>query len=67
MQQVLHISGMHCGGCVNRVTRALKTVTPDVTVSLDPPQAILNVTQPVALDVIAAVVARAGDYAVEAA
>jgi Cu+-exporting ATPase len=66
MQQVLKISGMHCGACVNRVTRALKTVTPDVTVSLDPPQAVLTVADPLPLEVLAAALARAGDYEVKA-
>jgi copper chaperone CopZ len=66
MQQVLKISGMHCAACVNRVTRALRTVTPDVTVSLDPPQAVLTVAEPLPLDVLAAAVASAGGYEVKA-
>jgi len=56
---------MHCGACVNRVTRALKTVTPNVTVSLEPPQAVLDVAEPVSLQTLAAAVARAGDYAIK--
>jgi copper chaperone CopZ len=60
MQQVVKISGMHCNGCVARVTKALKTVAPDVTVTLDPPQAVLNVEQPVPMDRLAAVVAGVG-------
>ena len=60
MQQVVKISGMHCNGCVNRVSKALKTVAPDVTVTLDPPQAVLNVDQPVALDKIKSIVSGAG-------
>jgi copper chaperone CopZ len=60
MQQVVKISGMHCNACVARVTRALKTVTPDVEVTLDPPQAVLTVDKPIAVDKLAAVVAGAG-------
>jgi len=67
MQQVLKISGMHCGACVDRVTRALKTVAPHVTVSLDPPQAVLTVAEPLPVAVLAAAVARAGDYQVKPA
>ena len=62
MQQILLITGMHCAGCVNRVTRALQAVTPDVTVSLDPPRAVLNVAQPLPIEQLAAAVARAGAY-----
>jgi copper chaperone len=65
MQQVLEIAGMHCGACVKRVTRALQTVTPDVTVSLDPPRAVLEVGEPVPLPRLAAAVALAGDYEVK--
>lgn len=67
MEQVLQIDGMHCAGCVARVTRALKTVTPKVTVSLDPPQAVLEVAEPLPLVQLAAAVAEVGDYAVKAA
>jgi copper chaperone len=64
MQQVLRIEGMHCGACVARVTRALKTVTPKVTVSLDPPQAVLEVEEALPLPRLAAAVAQAG-YAIK--
>jgi len=65
MQQILEIEGMHCGACVNRVTRALKTVTPNVTVSLEPPQAVLDVAEPVPLQALTAAMARAGDYEIK--
>jgi copper chaperone len=64
MQQVVRISGMHCGGCVNRVSRALKAVADDVTVTLDPPQAVLDVPAPLPIETVKAAVARAGDYEV---
>jgi copper chaperone CopZ len=66
MQQVLRIAGMHCSACVKRVTRALKSIAPQVTVSLDPPRAVLEVTKPLPLEQLAAAIARAGPYEVEA-
>ena len=33
MEQVFRIEGMHCGGCVARVTRALKSIADDVEVT----------------------------------
>ena len=63
MEQVFRIEGMHCGGCVARVTRALKAIADDVEVTLDPPQARLEV--PSALtEAVQAAVATAGDYTV---
>lgn len=62
MQQVFEITGMHCGGCVNRVTKALKAVASEVTVTLDPPRATLEVAAPVALEAVKAALAKAGDY-----
>jgi copper chaperone CopZ len=67
MPQIVAIEGMHCAACVKRVTRALQTVTPDVTVSLEPPRAVLNVAQPLPIEALAAAVARAGDYEVRPA
>ena len=40
------VSGMTCGGCVNRVKTVLQTFGQEVTVTLDPPQA--TITQPTA-------------------
>jgi copper chaperone len=62
MQQVLQIAGMHCGACVKRVTNALKSVAPKVTVSLDPPRAVLDVAEALPLAQLAAALAQAGDY-----
>jgi copper chaperone CopZ len=64
MEQIFEISGMHCGGCVNRVTRALKELVDDVVVTLDPPRATLNVAAPVSLQAVRQAVAGAGDYEV---
>jgi Cu+-exporting ATPase len=64
MQQVFEIAGMHCGGCVKRVTRALQALAPDVTVTLEPPRATFNVSAPLPLEAVKAAVAKAGDYGV---
>jgi len=43
MQTITYaVSGLTCGGCVNRVTQALTPFAEDVHVTLDPPCAILN-------------------------
>jgi copper chaperone len=67
MEQVFRIEGMHCGGCVNRVTKALKTIADEATVTLDPSQAVLSVESPLTLEAVRAAVAKVGDYVVEAA
>lgn len=64
MQQTFRIDGMHCGGCVARVTRALKPLADDVEVTLDPPQAKLDVPILLTLDEVQAAVATVGDYTV---
>jgi copper chaperone CopZ len=60
MAQQFEISGMHCGGCVQRVTKALKAVSDEVTVTLDPPRAVF--AAPVDPDAVRAALAKAGDY-----
>ncbi len=67
MEQVFRIEGMHCGGCVARVTRALKTIADDVEVTLDPPQAKLDVSSPLTAEVVQTAVSKAGSYTVSAA
>jgi copper chaperone len=64
MQQTFRIDGMHCGGCVARVTRALQAIADDVAVTLDPPQATLEVAEPLSLEEVRRVVAAAGDFTV---
>ena len=64
MQQTFRIDGMHCGGCVTRVTRALQTVADDVTVTLEPPQAQFDTPEPLTVQQVQAAVAKAGDYTV---
>jgi copper chaperone len=62
MQQSFGISGMHCGACVNRVTKALKAVAQQVTVTLDPPRATLEVPAPLPVETVQAALARAGEF-----
>jgi copper chaperone len=64
MEQVFRIDGMHCGGCVARVTQALKSIADDAQVTLDPPQATLEVPRPLTQEEVQAAVAAAGDYKV---
>jgi copper chaperone CopZ len=64
MQQQFRIEGMHCSGCVARVTKALQSIADDVQVTLDPPRAIVEVADPLTLDEVKAAVQKAGDYAV---
>jgi copper chaperone len=64
MQQTFVIEGMHCSGCVSRVTAALKRISDDVEVTLDPPKAIIDASEPVSVDDVQAAVSKAGDYRV---
>jgi len=67
MQQVFRIEGMHCGGCVARVTRALQPLADDVLVTLDPPRIALETSAAISADAVQAAVATAGDYVVSPA
>ena len=67
MEQKFRIEGMHCGGCVARVTKALKAIADDVEVTLDPPFAVLEVDSALPLEEVKAAVAQAGDYVVSPA
>ncbi len=64
MQQVFRIDGMHCAGCVNRVNKALAPLAEQVTVTLDPPQALLQVAAPLTLHQVQSALQKAGDYRV---
>jgi copper chaperone CopZ len=67
MQQEFIIEGMHCNGCVARVTKALQSIADDVQVTLEPPRATLEVADPVSLDEVKDAVKKAGDYEVRPA
>jgi Cu+-exporting ATPase len=64
MQQIFRIEGMHCGGCVARVTRALKPIADEVEVTLDPPRITLDAPEALSTEAVQAAVAAAGDYVV---
>ena len=64
MEQQFEITGMHCGGCVNRVTKALKPLANDVVVTLDPPRAVLDVDTTLSEDEVRAAVVSTGDFQV---
>lgn len=67
MQQTFVIEGMHCSGCVNRVANALRRIADDVEVTLDPPQAVIDASDPVSVEQVQAAVSQAGEYRVSAA
>ena len=62
MAREFQISGMHCGGCVNRVAKALRVLDPDVAVTLDPPRATFSDAVAPSLDAVNALLAKIGDY-----
>lgn len=62
MDQTFTITGMNCGNCVGKVTAALKPFADDVSVTLNPPQAVLRNAKPVAAGVLQSAVAKAGAY-----
>jgi copper chaperone CopZ len=64
MEQHFTIEGMHCSGCVARVTKALQPIADRVTVTLDPPCAVLENADAVSLDKVKAALRSAGDYVV---
>jgi copper chaperone len=64
MQQEFRIEGMHCNGCVARVTKALQAIADGVQVTLEPPRARLESADPLSLEDVKAAVKNAGDYVV---
>jgi copper chaperone CopZ len=63
MANITHLSiqGMHCGGCVSKITKALTPLAENVEVTLDPPTVTL--TNPSAnLTQINRILAETGDY-----
>lgn len=62
MNQVFVISGMHCNGCAARVAKALRPLADEVTVTLDPPHALIDGPAALALETVQAALAKAGDY-----
>jgi Cu+-exporting ATPase len=66
MEQQFEITGMHCAGCVNRVTKALQPLANEVSVTLEPPRATLDADAPLSLEAVRAAVATAGAFEVHA-
>jgi copper chaperone CopZ len=64
MEQEFRIEGMHCNGCVARVTKALQAIADEVEVTLEPPRARLETAGALSLDEVRAAVRNAGDYVV---
>ena len=62
MEQLFEITGMHCGGCVKRVTRALEPLADAVSVTLEPPRAVLQVDAPLASETVQAALTAIGDF-----
>jgi copper chaperone CopZ len=62
MAHELKITGMHCGGCVSRVTKVLRTLDPGVNVTLDPPRAQFSTDAQISVDAVNAALAKAGEY-----
>ncbi len=64
MKHTYTVAGMHCQSCVARITDALTSVdaVTEVHVSLDPPRAVVTMTDHVPLDRLSAAVADRGDY-----
>ena len=67
MDKTFTLSGMHCGACVGRATKALSGFADKVQVTLDPPQAVLRgVHSDAGLEVMQIALAGAGKYTMHA-
>ncbi len=67
MDKTFALSGMHCGACVGRATKALSGFADKVQVTLDPPQAVLRgVHSDATLEVMQIALAGAGKYTMAA-
>ena len=62
MANELQITGMHCGGCVNRVAKALRALDPGVTVTLEPPRAVFSTGAQIPLATVNETLAKIGEY-----
>jgi copper chaperone CopZ len=67
MEQRFMIDGMHCQGCVTRARQALAPLGDGVTVTLDPPEAVIEGPDAVTLEEVQAALARVGSYTARAA
>lgn len=56
---------MTCGGCLANVTSALQTVTENVTVTLNPSEAIITAEQKIPIAVLQEALSLKGAYQIE--
>jgi copper chaperone CopZ len=66
MEQRFTIEGMHCQGCVTRARQALAPLGDEVTVTLDPPEAVIEGADAVSLEQVQAALSRVGSYTARA-
>jgi copper chaperone CopZ len=68
VRQTFAITGMHCAGCVKKVTEALRQVegVAAATVTLDPPEVRLDTSVPVSEARLGAALAPLGTYRISA-
>jgi len=67
MKKEYELQGMSCGGCVNKVKRALLQV-PEVTeaeVHLNPQGAVITMNKSIAVDELQAQLTKAGHYTIK--
>jgi copper chaperone CopZ len=66
MEQQVEIKGMTCGGCVKTVEKALSQIegVKAVSVSLSPPQAVIQADSTVSTAQLQAALSKAGNYSV---
>lgn len=65
METIYKISKMTCGGCLENVTNALKTVAPEVTVTLNPPQAVIVSEEKIPVELLQKALSEKGPYLIE--
>ena len=66
MKKKYQLQGMSCGGCVNHVKHALLQIpgVEDADVQLKPQMVLLTMDEPVAIEVLQAQLAKAGNYTI---
>lgn len=65
METIYKISKMTCGGCVENVNNALKTVASEVTVTLNPPQALIISDVKIPVETLQKALSEKGPYLIE--
>ncbi|MEF9996228.1 MAG: heavy metal-associated domain-containing protein [Burkholderiaceae bacterium] len=66
MEQSFEITGMHCMGCVARVSKALSLLADEASVTLEPPRAVFDTPSPLTVEEVQAALTAIGDYTVRA-